>query len=112
MRLRELDAWFVRYDAGPPETYERVDDLGDADGVWFLCPKCYGENAGPIGTHRVLCWFVGRVADDVDPRPGRWAAVGTRLDDLTFVPSAGRSHSVALRGGCGWHGFVTSGDAA
>jgi hypothetical protein len=35
-----------------------------------------------------------------------------RLHDLTFVPSAGRTHSVLLTAGCQWHGFVVNGDAA
>ena len=96
---------------GPTEHIVDVDKLEEADGVWFLCPKCFAGNGGRIGTHAVLCWFVGRVPDDVDPKPGRWTPKGTGLSDLTFVPSAGRSQSVLLTGGCGWHGFVIDGDA-
>lgn len=88
-----------------------VEALVEADGVMFLCPKCFAENAGPVGTHTVICWFVGKVPDDVDPKPGRWTPTGEGLSDLTFVPSAGRSQSVLLTGGCGWHGFVVNGDA-
>lgn len=97
---------------GPAEYIPEADTLDQADGVWFLCPKCYSENGGVVGTHAVLCWFVGRVPDDVDPKPGRWTPAGTGLSDLTFVPSPGRSPSVLLTAGCGWHGFVTNGDAA
>jgi hypothetical protein len=97
---------------GPTEHIVDVDALEDADGLWFLCPKCFADNGGPIGTHAVLCWFVGRVPDDLDPKPGRWTPRGTGLTDLTFVPSPGRSHSVLLTGGCGWHGFVSDGNAA
>ena len=96
---------------GSVEHIVDVDRLEEADGVWFLCPKCYAANGGRIGTHAVLCWFVGRVPDDVDPKPGRWTPIGTGLRDLTFVPSAGRTQSVLLTGGCGWHGFVVDGDA-
>jgi hypothetical protein len=96
---------------GPIECIPEVDALGEAHGVWFLCPKCYAENGGPIGTHAVLCWFVGRVPDDADPKPGRWTPTGTGLSNLTFVPSPGRSQSVLLTGGCGWHGFVADGNA-
>ncbi|HSX23078.1 MAG TPA: hypothetical protein VLE97_09915 [Gaiellaceae bacterium] len=96
---------------GPAEHIVDVDTLEEADGVWFLCPKCYAANGGRIGTHAVLCWFVGRVPDDVAPKPGRWTPRGTGLSDLTFVPSQGRSQSVLLTGGCGWHGFVVDGDA-
>jgi hypothetical protein len=97
---------------GPAEYIPTVDTLAEADGVWFLCPKCYAANGGPVGTHGVICWFVGKVSDDVDPKPGRWTPTGTCLDDITFVPSEGRSHSVLLMGGCGWHGFVVAGAAS
>lgn len=110
MRLRDLDGQFVRRHAGPPETHEYVADLAGADGLMFLCPKCYAANSGKIGTHSVLCWFVGRVPDDVDPKPGRWNPAGTGIDDLTFV--APGAVSVLLLSGCGWHGFVSNGDAA
>lgn len=96
---------------GPVAYIPEVDSLAEADGVWFLCPKCYAENGGRIGTHSVICWFVGKVSDDVDPKPGRWTPTGTGLHDLTFVPSPERSQSVLLTGGCLWHGFVVNGDA-
>ena len=96
----------------PTEYLVDVDALTVADGVWFLCPKCYAQNGGCVGTHAVICWFVGKVSDDVAPKPGRWTPTGTGLSDLTFVPSAGRSHSVLLTAGCGWHGFVVNGDAS
>lgn len=94
-----------------PREYHVVCDISVADGLMFLCPKCFSANGGPVGTHSVICWFVGRVPDDIDPKPGRWTPSGTCLDDVTFVPSEGRSCSVLLTGGCGWHGFVASGDA-
>ena len=97
---------------GPVEYIVSVETLAEAHGVSFLCPKCFAANGGPVGTHTVLCWFVGKVPDEVKPGPGRWTPSGTGLDDLTFVPSAGRSHSVLLLSGCGWHGFLTRGDAA
>ena len=112
MKLRDLDARLVSYQAGPPEIHKHIDALAEADGLMFLCPKCYGANGGPVGTHSVLCWFVGKVPDGIDPKPGRWTPAGTGLDDLSFVPGAGRSNSVLLTSGCGWHGFVQNGDAS
>lgn len=141
MKLRDLDAKFVQYEtrrevgrfvkpepfaakpSGPyidDEIEERehdavyhvfVDTLGEAQGIQFLCPKCYAANNGAVGTHIVICWFVGKVPDDIDPKPGRWTPQGTGIDDLTFVPSEGRTQSVLLTGGCGWHGLVVNGDA-
>ncbi len=127
MRLRELDAQFLVYSrevrpfihhAGVVENravdvHHYVDSLAEAHGIMFLCPKCFAANKGPIGTHSVICWFVGKVPDDVFPKPGRWTPQGAGIDDLTFVPSEGRSCSVLLPGpGCEWHGFVRNGDAS
>ncbi len=88
--------------------------LAEASGVKFLCPKCFAANNGPVGTHAVICWSRSRgVPDDATPGPGRWRLDGTGLHDLTLnadLPSGARS--VLLIGGCGWHGFVTNGEAA
>lgn len=92
------------------EFHVQVDSLAEADGLQFLCPKCFATNGGNVGTHSVICWFEGKVPDNVDPKPGRWKPVGTGLDDLSFVPGR-KSNSVLLVGGCGWHGFVKMGDA-
>ena len=139
MKLRDLNAFFVRREVKlqivrrvRPEVWEvrkdgpwsdddiyeveadvvhmpTVDTLAEADGVWFLCPKCYADNGGEVGTHSVICWFVGKVPDDAEPKPGRWVPSGSGIDDLTFVgPNAA---SVLLTGGCRWHGFVRNGDA-
>lgn len=83
--------------------------MSEADGIFFLCPKCYDANGGPVGTHSVLCWFVGQVPDNLIPKPGRWVPSGLGINDLSFVgPGAA---SILLTGGCGWHGFVRNGEA-
>lgn len=106
--LRELQATFQRIDV-PGKAYRTVEHLSQAQGVMFLCPKCFKANGGSVGTHYVLCWFLGReVADSEDPKPGRWEPHGIGLDDLEL--KAGSS-SILLRGGCNWHGFVRGGRA-
>jgi hypothetical protein len=111
VRLRDLEAEFLRYTGNG--THRRGEiPLAEADGILFICPKCYADLGRREGAHSVLCWFVGRVPDNVLPGPGRWTPTGTGIDDLTFVPSPGRSHSVALTAGCLWHGFVSNGDAS
>lgn len=141
MRLRDLEATFVRIERGistreriigdpetwrergcPTEEYQRevdyiipVDSLAEAQGVKFLCPKCFEANGGRVGTHGVVCWFRHRgVPEDANPKPGRWTPEGTGLDDLTFVPGDPPvAKSVLLPGeGCGWHGFVENGNAS
>lgn len=122
MKLTDLDPWFVRLDVraccvGPhcnvvsPHTqheyFLRVDTIENADGILFLCPKCFVNNKGDIGTHSVICWRP-RVPGDVDPKPGRWEFTGTGLDDLSLVAG---SSSVHLTGeGCGAHFHVVNGE--
>lgn len=110
MRLIDLEAEFIQHQVRDDGTYlVPVDALNDAHGVKFLCPKCFHTNKGKVGTHIVICWFKGKVTDDVDPSPGRWNPSGIGLLDLTFVPPG--AVSVLLTGGCNWHGFVRNGEA-
>ncbi len=109
MKLAELDAKFLKRNADDSMTY--ITDLAEADGIIFLCPKCFHEKGNNIGVHSVICWFVGKVADDVDPKPGRWNPSGSGLDDLTFVPPGAVSVLLTSPEGCGWHGFIRNGEA-
>ncbi len=111
-RLRDLNAHFLKVIDN--KTFKHVDSLAEANGIWFLCPKCFAANSGPSGTHGVICWSRSRGApEDIEPLPGRWSMNGTSLDDLTLnVDPPGTARSVLLIGGCEWHGFVNNGDAA
>lgn len=104
MRLTDLKPYFVK----------RIDDthfkivkkLSNADGVEFLCPKCFEANHhSSIGVHSVLCWSPS-VPQTTSPTPGRWEMLGTGLDDLTL--RAGSS-SVLLTEGCQAHFFIENG---
>lgn len=130
--LVELEAKFLRWDqrmetwtrdrgdgfeeqvTGLREVYTFVETIQEAQGVEFLCPKCFAENKGPIGTHAVICWSRSRgVPEHVKPGPGRWSLHGTGIVDLTLnADPPGTARSVLLTGGCGWHGYVNAGDAA
>lgn len=115
MRLSELDAKFVRFLKTEEGTYHiSVDNIDAAHGVRFLCPKCFTENGGPIGTHAIVCWSRSRgVPNDANPGPGRWMLVGNGIDDLTLnADPPATARSVQLNGGCGWHGFVTGGETS
>jgi hypothetical protein len=91
-----------------------VDSIAEAQGIQFLCPKCFAANGGPVGTHLVVCWSRSRgTPEDARPGPGRWSISGTSLDDLTLNGDAvggGGNRSVLLIGGCAWHGFITGGE--
>jgi len=109
VRLLDLAPQFLRFVPGEPKTFASCEQLAEADGIEFLCPKCFAANNGPIGTHAVICWFEGKVPDDLRPNPGRWNPTGTGYHDLSFVPGA-KSNSVLLLGGCAWHGFLQNGE--
>lgn len=121
MRLRDLDAQFVgAYKVGPPTSYRRLRSIDGAQGLLFQCPKCaVGKPTGGNqhrrfvrGAHYILCWFANpcnapRVPDNAVPTGGRWTFAGDKIDAATLSPS------VNLPGpGCGWHGWVKSGEAA
>ena len=102
MKLADLDP--VLYRIVDETTYRKVDDVAGAQGLSFLCPSCFQDNGGPVGTHSVLAWFAGRgVPADTTPGPGRWAVSGTSLADITLAPS--------IQTRC-WHGFVTNGEVS
>ena len=117
MKLADLHPRFLRYEKRLEEGKERVyhvevETLAEAQGVIFLCPKCFAANHGEVGTHSVICWSSSRgVPVGAHPGPGRWAMKGTSLADLTLDGEPGRSRSVLLKGGCGWHGYITKGEA-
>lgn len=137
IRLTDLEPRFVRYETrtdtwqavdgdhatwrergsptktvtGPREYSIRVATLTEAQGIRFLCPVCFQENGGPVGTHGVEVAFDGR---GVEPQqgsrnhagaPSRWGVSGTDFDDLTLTPSI----DIGRGDGCRWHGFVQSG---
>jgi hypothetical protein len=125
MKLRELEGRFTKYveRAVPPDqfvdgvvhpsgierSYHDVATLAEADGVWFLCPKCFAENHGPSGTHMHMIGFAGRCPPGSYTKGSkgedtRWIVMpsSTGLDDLSLTPS------ILAIGGCNWHGFVGS----
>lgn len=103
MRLLDLDPSFRRI--LDERTHETVDDIAQADGVMFLCPKCFVTNGGEIGAHSVICWSP-KVPQTWPPTPGRWELRGTGLHDLTLVAG---SSSILLLGGCAAHFFIRNG---
>ena len=103
MRLRDLEPQFLRRKS--PREWQNVDSIEEADGIFFLCPKCFAANGGAIGTHGVMCWRP-HVPQDTPPTPGRWEFEGTGYGDLTLVAG---SSSVLLTSGCMAHFFVRAG---
>jgi hypothetical protein len=107
MKLTELEPQFLRVEI-PLKTRRHEDAFAAAQGIRFRCPKCFRANGGLVGTHQVICWFLGRGVDPAEPpTPGRWVATGSGYADLTL---SAPSSSIALQGGCAWHGYVQNGE--
>jgi len=104
MRLTELEPRFLKWIND--REYRHDATRQEADGLMFLCPKCFKANGGPVGTHVVVCWQPN-VPQTTFPVPGRWKLVGTGFGDLSLVAG---SSSILLTSGCKWHGFVTNGE--
>lgn len=85
------------------DTFHPVETLAEADGVWFLCPKCFVANGGAKGTHPVAILFKEGPGERFN-RGVRWQLVAgsTGLSDLALTPS------IQTHGSCEWHGWVGS----
>lgn len=90
-KLSTTSSWWCDREDGTLITME------SADGILFLCPRCFQLNAarfadtpdlgcppGHYGTHSVLCWRP-RVPQTITPKPGRWEFTGTDFTDLSLV---------------------------
>lgn len=115
MKLVDLEAEFLRREIRPctqgpncsrvsPHTQHEyltpVESIDEADGVMFLCPKCFAANGECVGMHSVICWRP-RVPPDVDPKPGRYGADGLHMITGRTVRTAtnGSRHVVVARRG-------------
>lgn len=107
MRLTDLEPQFLSYghDEQGREIHRYEDTIEYAQGIMFLCPKCFAEKGANV--HHVICWNPS-VPNYVNPKPGRWNLVGTGYRDLSLVAG---SSSILLTSGCRWHGFIRDGEA-
>jgi hypothetical protein len=103
MKLVDLEPQFLKVIDADSHCY--VDTILEAQGLLFLCPLCFINNNGPIGTHSILTWFRDRgVPDDQIPIPGRWIMSGSDYSNLNLYPS------IQLTLGCKWHGNIINGN--
>lgn len=103
MRLVDLNPQFLgaggegvtRADGSPaPER--------DGVGVEFDCP-C-GDHAED---HRCYVPFANPIDGGEQLESKGWQRTGDTFETLTLTPSILRN---PIRGGCGWHGFITNGE--
>jgi hypothetical protein len=127
LKLRDLSPSFIRcvqrsvengnvinygiqkLEAEQIDILEPVSSIGIADGIKFLCPRCFRTNRGAYGTHNIILYFAGRNAPphlgvDSQGRTNRWDIRGNDYCDLTLSPS------IDLVGGCKWHGVIEHGE--
>lgn len=112
MPLIALDPRLIRYELRDGVRYlVRVANLVAAQGILFLCPRCWATNGNSaVGTHAIEVTFADRgVPDDQGShgnggQPTRWMVTGSSFADLSTHPS------IQLIGGCNWHGFITNGE--
>jgi hypothetical protein len=106
IRLIELDPVLLRMVSEKQTAI--ASDLRTADGIMFLCPKCF-RDAGftAAGVHRIKCWRP-HVPQSMPPVPGRWEMMGSGLVGLSLV-NPGRASSVLLTSGCKAHFHITNG---
>lgn len=87
-----------------------ANDMKQAQGLKFLCPKCFERNNGPVGTHSVIIWSRSRGVPDHATPTGRWTLDGVSCANLTVNGDPpGSARSIQLIGGCAWHGYITNG---
>lgn len=111
MRLITLKPQFLKLENSPGESAAAkskvVSDITEADGIMFICPKCYMDNGmTEKGTHHILCW-TPKIPTEVNPKPGRWNLVGTNFRDISLVAG---SSSILLTGGCNAHFWIRNGE--
>ena len=95
-------------DAVGPRLYlVNVDTIAEADGIMFLCPLCFKNNNGNVGTHSCQCIRPSIPQSPDLTGPGRWELVGTGYHDLSLVSNP---TSVQLLSGCKAHFTVSNGE--
>lgn len=79
-------------------------------GLYCLCPACYAQNGGEVGTHALRVLTPDADPDDW-PLPGRWRLIGDTFDELTAEGANGGSSSILLAGSpCRAHFFIRDGE--
>lgn len=82
-----------------------VSNILEAQGIIFLCPKCYQT----VGCHYCEVTFANKSVPDCmgvhndRKEPVRWDVTGDSFTNLSTSPS------VLVIGGCNWHGYITNG---
>jgi hypothetical protein len=116
--LRELEAQFIIYRKEteeemmirgtnkPSDLFTITNELNNAHGIRFICPKSFLLHNGKIGAHMIQIYFSGSpIPDSIglnkDGKSVRWSVSGSSLDDLSLSPSILEQDS-----SCGWHGFI------
>lgn len=89
-----------------------VDQVAEAHGIRFLCPKSFAVQGGPRGAHSVYIFFTNspHAGHNTAGEEVRWKVEGgTTIDDLQLSPSIQEQDEfLSPEHRCSWHGFVGS----
>jgi Family of unknown function (DUF6527) len=99
MRLIDLGPNFLKIIDASDYRLQDVDDIKQADGIRFLCPKCLH-----LSGHTVICWQPHVPPEIGFAGPGRWPFTGTGYNDLTLTPS------IFEQSDCKAHFFIKNGE--
>jgi hypothetical protein len=107
MRLIDLEPELLKISGH--NAWRKGASIVDADGVMFLCPQCFKNNNGNVGTHMMICWKP-YVDPETTPKPGRWNLEGTNFEDFTIAAGPSGQSSVLIQGGCNAHFYIRNGE--
>src|SRR5438270_304458 len=112
---RRIDTWTIHKEDDTTEQVTglrlyavEVATIEEADGLWLLCPLCFKNNNGKIGTHSISCWKLNIPQSDDLTGPGRWDLCGTGFNDLSL--RGAETSSVLLTQRCKAHFSIVNGD--
>jgi hypothetical protein len=82
MKLTDLYPEFISI--VDEKSHKRVETLGEADGIKFLCPYHMRDNGmDPTGVHSVIIWRP-KISFKIRSGSGRWEFSGTNFSNLTI----------------------------
>lgn len=108
MKLIELEPKFLRIKSDTDS--DLSDQIEGADGILFLCPKCFAKNGSAAGVHSIMCWQPHVPQSEHRVGPGRWKFKGSGFHDLSLDNHPNGASSVQLPVPCQAHFHIQNGE--
>lgn len=115
MRLSELNPEFKKINGDM--SLSSTIDVNEAHCLLMLCPKCFRQNNGEVGTHSLIIYFKDRITPEFNEEKKtilkdmydsryKWKVSGGSFENFTVEPSV----LLGKGGGCTAHFFITNGE--